>query len=166
MGYTGNEKRKLKFGLIFLDFWPYTIAHHSDIALSHVSIAKSIPLVLKDQLELWEVDFFVAWLFILLTCRCLTWVNLSIIQSTRKFPPAIFIDGEFVGAIIEFKTGTFEENTFLKSNRFCLTVLLPISFNLSVSRMITFSSCLTQRFDVFYSRGSNITVSLEVDRNK
>ena len=38
MGYTGNENRKLKFGLIFLDFRPYTIAHHSDIALSHVSI--------------------------------------------------------------------------------------------------------------------------------
>ena len=61
----------------------------------------------------------------------------------------MFIDSEFVGAVIEFETGTLEENTFLKSNRFCLTVLSPISFNLSVSRMITFSSCLTQRFDVF-----------------
>ena len=89
---------------------------------------------------------------ILLTFRSLIWTYLSItfsIQSTRKFPPAIFIDSEFVGAVIEFETGTLEENTFLKSNRFCLTVFSPISFNLPVSRMITFSFCLTQRLDVF-----------------
>ena len=49
----------------------------------------------------------------------------------------------FVGTVIEFEMGTLEENTFLKSKLFCLTVLSPINFNLSVSRMITFSSCLT-----------------------
>ena len=46
--YTGNTNRKLEFGFIFLDFQSYTIAHHSDIALSRVSFAKSL-LVLQDQ---------------------------------------------------------------------------------------------------------------------
>ena len=80
MAYTRNENRKLEFGLIFLDFWSCTITHHSGIALSRVSIAKSIPLVLQDQLELWGVNFFVAWLlkftnFYKIFCVLIYWVH-------------------------------------------------------------------------------------------
>ena len=41
-------------------FWPST--HYSCVTLSRDRFAKSIPLVLQDQLVMWGVNFFVAWL--------------------------------------------------------------------------------------------------------
>ena len=47
--------KELHLGLIFPD--------RSDITLSRVNFVKSIPLVPQDQLKLWRLNFFIAWLW-------------------------------------------------------------------------------------------------------
>ena len=59
---TGSDNRKLQFEFIFLRFLIFAITWCSDITQSRVTFAKSKPLVLQNQLELWWVNFLESWL--------------------------------------------------------------------------------------------------------